>query len=138
LHCGGTYLFVLGQDLRDGISRHTGADQIGRDPLKQVRRLEHAEIILNHHEVIRQFSAQYQRDGGTFTLLLLERRYLYEDDRFFLPREERRRAELMILEDDELLIGLNHYAIKLARMMELLDLVIAQSDRVRRLFGTPA
>jgi len=44
----------------------------------------------------------------------------------------------MILEDDELLIGLNHYAIKLARMMELLDLVIAQSDRVRRLFGTPA
>lgn len=103
----------------------------------QIGRKENAEIILNSHLVIRQFSAMYLRGDDAFTLLLLERRHLYSEDGFLTEREERRRAELMILDSGELAVSLTEDLIKLARMIELLDLAILQSDRVRRVLGAP-
>jgi hypothetical protein len=87
--------------------------------------------------VIRQFTAPYQREVNIFTLLLLERRHLYNEETSFMERLEGRRAELMILEKGELIISLREVTVKLARMMELLDSVIDQTNRERRLLGAP-
>ena len=110
----------------------------GRLSWSQIGRKENAEIILNSHLVIRQFSATYQRGDDSLTLLLLERRHLYMEEDILSEREERRRAELLILDEGELAISLTEDLIKLARMMELLDLAILQSNRVRRILGVPA
>ena len=111
--------------------------RLGRLPWQQIGRKDNADVILNQHLVIRQFSATYHRRGETFTLLLLERRHLYSEQGLFTEREERRRSELLVLEGGELIINFNEVSIKLARMMELLDLAIFQSDRVRHVLGAP-
>ena len=54
-----------------------------------------------------------------------------------MERLEGRRAELLILEKGELVISLREVTVKLARMMELLDLFIDQTNRERRLLGAP-
>ena len=109
----------------------------GRLGWRQIGRKEHGDIILNSHLVIRQFTAPYQREVNIFTLLLLERRHLYNEENSFMERLECRRAELLILEKGELIISLREVTVKLARMMELLDLVIDQTNRERRLLGAP-
>ncbi|MYN25558.1 hypothetical protein [Duganella levis] len=104
---------------------------------QQISRKDNAGIILNAHLVIRQFSTTYRRGHQVFTLLLLEKRHLYNEETSFMERLEGRRAELLILENEELVISLREMPIKLARMMELMDLAIDQSDKVRRILGAP-
>ena len=61
---------------------------------KQIGREENAGIMLNAHLVFRQFSAEFSRGGNLFTLLLVEKRQLYNDEDFFIERFELYKAEL--------------------------------------------
>lgn len=111
----------------------TKAERLG---WRQIGRKENVEIILNSHLVIRQFSTSFEREHGALSLLLLERRHLYNEEDFFIERLEGRRAELLILANGELITNLTEMSIRFAKMMELLDLVIEQSNR--KLLHLPA
>lgn len=95
----------------------------------QIGRKENAEIILNPHLVIRQFASDMRLEGNVLGLLLLERRHLYNEEDFFIEPLEERRAELLVLAEGELIASLTEMSVRLARMMELLDLAIDQSNR---------
>jgi len=121
------------ETLFDEVLAVTRSERLG---WKQIGRKDNADIILNPHLVIRQFSTAFHRRGVVLTLLLLERRHLYNEEDFFIERLEGRRAELLVLANNELVVNFTEMSVRLARMMELLDLVIDQSNR--RLLDMPA
>ncbi|MFS2003819.1 hypothetical protein ACEN9F_09365 [Duganella sp. CT11-25] len=102
---------------------------------KHIGREENAALILNAHLVFRQFSAELPRGRDVFTLLLVEKRHLYNDEDFFIERFETYRAELLVVQDGELVATLGD-AVKLSAMMELARMVETDSDRIRKLFDT--
>lgn len=103
---------------------------------KQIGRDENAALILNAHLVFRQFSAEFQRGKDVFTLLLVEKRHLYNEEDFFIERFETYRAELLVVHEGELVTALGDSMVKLSSMMELAHMVEMRSDRLRKLFDT--
>jgi len=106
-------------------SGHLRWNQIGRN--------ENSGIILNDHLVLRQFSTIFVRGDGEFTLLLLEKRQLYDDEDFFDERLEFTRPELLVVEKGELVLSLWDGLVSLVTLMNLLVAAESSSDSLRRL-----
>lgn len=100
----------------------------GQMSWKQERKDAYPNVVLNSNYVRRLFSANFQRDGDDYVVLLTEKKY--EDPEFDLAFE-RFKIELLVLDEGELIIALDDSTIDVST---LADLVETKSDRARKLF----
>jgi len=106
--------------------------QSGRLKWKQLRRQANSDIIFDPSLVYRQYSAELQREGGEFTVLLVEKKYDDPESDFAY---QRRIPELLILDEGELVTRITDSIIERTDMYKLINIVETRSDKAQKLFG---
>jgi len=106
--------------------------QSGRLKWKQLRRQANSDIIFDPCLVYRQYSAELQREGGEFTVLLVEKKYDDPESDFAY---QRRIPELLILDEGELVTRITDSIIERTDMYKLINIVETRSDKAQKLFG---
>jgi len=99
----------------------------------QLRRNANSDLIFNPNLVFRQFSATLIREGGDYTLLLVEKKY---DDPDQDLAYEKYQSELLVVDEGELVATLSDSVIDPSKLMRLANMVETRSDKARKLFGT--
>lgn len=103
---------------------------------KQLRRHANSDLIFSPNLVFRQFSADLERTGGKFKLLLIEKKY--EDPEFEFVYDKYR-PELLVVDDDgELISTLTDSLIERSNLTRLADMVETRSDKANKLFDPDA
>ncbi|EZH81725.1 MULTISPECIES: hypothetical protein [Aeromonas] len=101
---------------------------------KQLRRHSNADLIFSPTLVFRQFSADFERAGNQFKLLLVEKKY--EDPEFDFAYDKYR-PELLVVDDDgELVATMTDSVIERSHLMRLADMVETRSDKASKLFDS--
>jgi len=99
---------------------------------KQLKRHQNSELIFNPNLIWRQYSGELERDGNTFTIILVEKKC--EDPEFDFAYEKYI-PELLIVDDGELIATINDSVIEKNDMINLANLVETKSDKAKKLFG---
>jgi hypothetical protein len=101
---------------------------------KQLRRHANSDLIFSSSLVFRQFSADLERSGNRFKLLLVEKKYPEFDFAY-----DKYRPELLVVDEDgELVTTLTDSVIKQSDLTQLADIVETRSDKASKLFDSEA
>jgi hypothetical protein len=100
---------------------------------KQIRRSEHADIIYSPTTVFRQFAADYSRNGASYRLLLVEKKYNDDPLRDYAWKKDD--VELLVLDHEgELVTTLTDSVIERGDLFRLAGTIRVSNDRVAKLF----
>lgn len=121
------------EKLFEDIAKQTRAGSL---KWKQLRRHANSDVIFSASLVFRQFSADFERSGNQFKLLLVEKKY--EDPEFDFAYDKYRPELLVIDEDGELVVTLSDSVIERNDLTRLADMVETHSDKASKLFDSDA
>lgn len=99
---------------------------------RQIRKQSNSELVFNPSLIWRQFSADFVRDGATFTLLLVEKKHEDPDYDFAY---EKYSLELLVIDEGELVATISDSIIERTDMIALASLIESKSDKAKKLFG---
>lgn len=104
---------------------------------RRLAKSANAEFIFHPEQVCEQYELQWQRDGLSRTLLLIEKRY-EEIEHPLLPPSEIKKYELLIVENGELVRKLDEWTLNWSQLCQLAWAVRHNSSTCSAPISTPA